>query len=164
MDYNQQSKYYDALHDKEQLQKARIILKLLHPKPEEKILDVGCGTGLYFSLFPCSIEGIDASEGMINECKKKGHRCNVGRAEQLPFTDKSFDSVICITAMHNFSDVAKALREIKRVCRKTFACSLLKKSKRYEELRSLIEQEFKVLETVDEVQDTILSCQSISKS
>src|SRR5438876_402541 len=41
----------------------------------------------------------------------------VGRAEEIPFADASFDVVACRVAAHHFQDPAAALREMARVSR-----------------------------------------------
>ena len=39
----------------------------------------------------------------------------VGRGEELPFADESFDLVVCLGALEHFLDMAKATEEMKRV-------------------------------------------------
>jgi ubiquinone/menaquinone biosynthesis C-methylase UbiE len=41
----------------------------------------------------------------------------LANAQALPFQDGAFNIVTCRRAAHHFSDIAKALREIKRVLR-----------------------------------------------
>jgi SAM-dependent methyltransferase len=41
----------------------------------------------------------------------------VCRAEDLPFADRSFDTVVCRVAAHHFQDIEAAMRELARVSR-----------------------------------------------
>lgn len=90
-----------------------------------RVLDVGCGKG--FLLYELQahvpgleIQGIDISRYAIENAKAEVSGClAMGRAQELPFEDASFDLVISITTLHNLYiyDLAKALREIQRVRR-----------------------------------------------
>ena len=84
-----------------------IVLDILSEHGGDTLLDVGCGPGIYSE--PCtalgySYSGVDASEGMIHECKTHRSPSNdarfyIGRAENLPFEEKSFDVVMCLGAL-----------------------------------------------------------------
>lgn len=88
-------------------------------------LDIGCGTGNYLVVqsraFGADVvwEGIDASDEMLSRARTKleGKSLRVGRAEQLPYADRSFDYVTSSFAFHHFEDKARALDEMRRVCR-----------------------------------------------
>ena len=70
-----------------------------------------------------------------------------GEAENLPFPDKSFNTVISVTAFHNFNDMEKALFEIKRVSKNNnIAITFLKKSKKINEFRGTLKKYFKFKE------------------
>jgi ubiquinone/menaquinone biosynthesis C-methylase UbiE len=138
--YDQISEGYDELHKEEQLKKVKIIIKELNIK-DEKVLDIGCGTAFYSNLFK-NYTGIDNSKGMLKQSKAK---VILGDAENLPFEDKSFDIVISITAVQNFKDVEKAIKEIKRIAKNKIAISILKKSKKLQLLRKLL-KDFKEIE------------------
>lgn len=68
----------------------------------EKLLDYGCGFGRLYPFF-CSKRidyyGIDISEAMIEECKKKfpdnSSRFSVAEGEMLPFPDSEFSKIVC---------------------------------------------------------------------
>ena len=76
----------------------------------ERLLDVGCGTGpmveLLASEFPDrSYTGLDLTPRMIEVANAKGIgnvRFVVGDAEDLPFDDGSFDTVICANSFHHY--------------------------------------------------------------
>jgi ubiquinone/menaquinone biosynthesis C-methylase UbiE len=53
----------------------------------------------------------------------------IGKAEELPFKDKNFDNVICVTVLHH-CDIDKAIKEMLRVVKDdgNVIVTLLKKS------------------------------------
>ncbi|MFQ5776324.1 MAG: class I SAM-dependent methyltransferase [Kiloniellaceae bacterium] len=98
-------------------------LKRLDPRPRDKILDVGCGTGaLLESLlraFPeVALAGIDLSPEMLSVAGARLGRSaelRQGRAESLPFADATFDIVVSTSVLHYIRHPRAALREMKRV-------------------------------------------------
>ena len=144
--YDEIADGYNELHSKEQLNKIKTILKNLQIH-DETVLDVGCGTASYAYLFR-NYTGIDPSEGMIRQANSN---VQLGEAEDLPFKDKSFDIVMAITAIHNFKDPKKAIKEMERVGKKRIIITLLKKSKKFEEIR----KELKGFEEIDQEIDLI---------
>jgi len=147
--YSSISKGYDELYKEEQLKKLKLILK--NVKIKGRVLDVGCGTAFYSKYFQ-DYTGIDNSKGMLEKAK-----ANViyGRAEKLPFKDKGFDVIICLTAIHNFKDYKKALNEMKRVSKKLIIISLLKKTKKFNEIKRNINDMFKDIKKLNEEKDLI---------
>ena len=83
----------------------------------ERILDVGCGPGVFEKeLQDMDITGIDASPEMIKLAgENSGNRFIIGRAEELPFSDSSFDGVFFITSLEFTQDYGKSLDEAARV-------------------------------------------------
>ena len=149
--YDDISQGYDQLHREEQLNKLGIIRTNLKINKKTKMLDVGCGTGLAAEVFDCELTGVEPSREMASMCSFKV--INTG-AEQLPFKDKEFDIVISVTAIHNFDDIEKGLKEMKRVG-KQFAFSILKKSKRFKDIDTIIRKEFKIKKIILEEKDII---------
>ena len=91
-----------------------------------RILDLGCASCRY--LIAANKEGnelygIDFSENMIKQaekyCRQNGMKVELKQAsaEELPFTDNFFDSIICIAVLHIIEKgrIEKPLSEIKRV-------------------------------------------------
>ncbi len=150
--YDQISGSYNSLHKEEQLKKLAIIKKHLKVSPEDKLLDVGCGTGIS-SDFPCTVIGIDPSEDLLklNPYKEK----ILAKAESLPFEDNQFDIVISVTAIHNFDDIEKGLREMRRVGKERFVFSVLKRSAKIKDIKELINRYFKVSFIIEEEKDII---------
>ncbi|MBI2667388.1 class I SAM-dependent methyltransferase [Candidatus Woesearchaeota archaeon] len=100
--YNKISKSYDELYGKEQENKLRIIKNNI--KLKGLTLDIGSGTGISKKFF--NTIGIDPSFNLL----KKGDIC--GKAEYLPFKNKGFDNVICLTSIHHFN-LKKSIKEMK---------------------------------------------------
>src|SRR6266498_4935007 len=94
-------------------------------KAHGKILDVACGTGLNFPMFPASSEitAIDLSPQMLEFAKQKATslhlnvQVKVMDAQKLEFPDGSFDTVTSTLSTCTFPDPIQALQEMKRVCR-----------------------------------------------
>ncbi len=148
---------YDELHKEEQLKKYMIIQKHLAIGEENILLDVGCGTGFSSEIFNCKIMGIEPSREMV-KIKKTSENADFfqGRAEQLPFKDRAFDVIICVTAIHNFENPRKALEEMKRVGKGKGAITILRKARKAQELRALVEEIFKMEKVMEEDKDSIL--------
>lgn len=91
----------------------------------ERLLDVATGKGAI--LFPAaeivggggSVIGIDISPEMISECRRNTIpswvQLEVMDAENLAFSDSSFDVVCCGFALFFLPDIKRALFEFKRV-------------------------------------------------
>jgi ubiquinone/menaquinone biosynthesis C-methylase UbiE len=154
--YDQIAPGYDELHKEEQLKKLNFISKYI--KLEGNGLDVGCGTGVSTSFFNCKA-GVDPSEELLKIAKKNYPEIKFIKtsAEKLPFKDNEFDFVVSITAIQNFDDIEKGLREIKRVGKK-FVLSFLKKSGRREMTERLIKSIFNVRQKVEEEKDMFYFC------
>lgn len=86
------------------------------PVPD-RVLDVGCGTGLStkpLTSFARMVVGVDVSEGMLTARAGDGGAHYVrGRAERLPFRDECFDLATAASAIHWFG--SDAIGEIGRV-------------------------------------------------
>lgn len=82
----------------------------------DKILDVGCGVGLFIHYAPERIFGIDINPHNIDLCKSNGFRVSVGNALNLDFPDNSFDGVHSSHVMHVFSP-DHAMTFVKEMCR-----------------------------------------------
>ena len=89
----------------------------------KKVLDIGCGTGhpsLYIAKNVGSIIGIDKSERMIEIAKNRLRRSGtdniiyeVGDAENLEFSNGSFDAIILCGSLATLSDKKKPYRRLK---------------------------------------------------
>ncbi|MCD9853344.1 methyltransferase domain-containing protein [Epilithonimonas sp. JDS] len=96
------------------------IFHLLNLKNDDKILDIGCGTGNYtIALSEKGLDfiGIEPSEKMLNEAKSKSENVNwvLGNAEHLPFENKSFDSAIATLTIHHWKNLENGFSEVFRI-------------------------------------------------
>ncbi len=96
----------------------RDLLQFLAPKPGERILDVGCGTGqLTQEIANLNVEvvGIDASPDMIGAARKNFPelRFEVCDAAALPFANE-FDGVFSNASLHWVTDQKGAIASIAR--------------------------------------------------
>src|SRR5204863_2684585 len=94
----------------------------------EIILDVATGTAdvaimAYHSLHPKKIVGIDISEGMLEEGRKKIKKQELqqfielqyGDSEAINYPSNSFDAVTVAFGVRNFQNLEKGLLEMLRV-------------------------------------------------
>jgi ubiquinone/menaquinone biosynthesis C-methylase UbiE len=90
-----------------------------------RVLEIGVGTGLSFPHYPDvdEIVGVEPSEPMLRRARQRaaetGREIQLVRApaEELPFPDESFDTVVAMTVLCTVDDVDRALAEIHRVLR-----------------------------------------------
>ncbi|MEA2039132.1 MAG: methyltransferase domain-containing protein [Thermodesulfobacteriota bacterium] len=102
----------------------QLIVAVLNPRPEERVLDIGCGTGnhlLMLSKMGMDVSGVDASPYMIDRARERlGHGCSLkmGVAEDLPYDDNEFDLAVFINTLEFLDNPLAALREAGRVANK----------------------------------------------
>jgi ubiquinone/menaquinone biosynthesis C-methylase UbiE len=101
---------------------------VLRPKPGERLLEVGVGTG-YYSLELAEWAGLEGTlelfdlqqkflDHVMHGAEERGLRNLVatrGDATELPYEDASIDAVVLTAVLGEIPDRAAALREIRRV-------------------------------------------------
>jgi len=104
--------------------------RMLALSPASRVLDVACGKGttavFLAKEFGCEVFGIDYGDQNVAAARslaQAGHvdsRVQFDRsdAENLPFSDGSFDAVICECAFCTFPDKAASAKEFFRVLRR----------------------------------------------
>jgi len=116
--YSEIAPGYDELHGEEQDRKLVSFLERVTIPDAATVLDVGCGTGRSIRLLNGHWHGVEPAEGLIEHAHPEAKpRIVKGVAEDLPFPDASFDVVLSLTVLQNVEDPAKALAEMKRVCK-----------------------------------------------
>lgn len=129
--FNNISKKYDLLNHVLSLgiditwrKRAIKMLKKDHPK---LILDIATGTGDFaieaLALNPDKVIGVDISEGMLAEGRKKLKKrklddrieLQLGDSEKLLFEENKFDAVIVSFGVRNFENLEKGLSDMYRV-------------------------------------------------
>lgn len=104
-----------------------LILELAGRLSGKSVLDVGCGDGTLLSIFcgagAALAAGCDPDARMIAKAAERsaplGHRSAFlcGRAENLPFHDRSFDIVTAVTVLSFVRERVRAVQEMARVLR-----------------------------------------------
>ncbi len=82
--------------------------------PNKFGLEIGVGTGRFASLLGTKI-GLDISKNMLLLAKKRGIEVVLGRGEEIPFKDESFDYVTIIVTICFVDDPLKVLKEAGRI-------------------------------------------------
>ena len=159
-------KYYDAiaegyneLYSEEQLKKWNAAKRLIEFKPTDKVLDVGCGTGIITVLLAekvASVKAIDSSKSMIENAKRLNNiNYQVADTTELPFKDKSFDKTVSFTVLQDIKDQDAALKEIKRVTKGEVLLTILKRNKNLEKVKEKLSKYFVIKKTIEEEKDFI---------
>ncbi|GED32058.1 class I SAM-dependent methyltransferase [Brevibacillus centrosporus] len=118
-------KLYDSLMGPLEHRGVQGIRKNLIQKAQGNVLEIGSGTGLNFPFY-LQAEQVIAIEPEPLMRKQSLSRATQSRvpievmltgAEELPFTDNSFDTVVGTLVLCTIPDPQKALEEIRRVCK-----------------------------------------------
>jgi ubiquinone/menaquinone biosynthesis C-methylase UbiE len=144
--YDEIAKGYDELYGEEQLRKLSLVRKYIHGK----VLDLGAGTGIIAKEID-NVTSLEPCKEMLNFAPEPKV---LGKAEEIPFEEGEFETIISFTALHH-CDIDKVISELKRMKAKTLVLTILKKSKKREELVRKLKEAFDMTE-IDEGKDIIL--------
>ena len=121
---------YDLMNDFMSLGIHRLwkkdLLNFMNPAPNQKLIDVACGTGDVAKLFlnyankDSQVTCVDPNKGMIKKGKEKLYKFKnlnwvVAPAEKLPIAENSFDFYTISFGLRNAKNLNKALAEAYRV-------------------------------------------------
>lgn len=91
----------------------------LNIRPEDKVLEVGCGAGALAQYMNCQYYGIDYSQPLIKKHMEFfGNSVLYAEANDIPFKDKYFDKCFCWGVFLYFDShkyAQEVIREMKRV-------------------------------------------------
>jgi ubiquinone/menaquinone biosynthesis C-methylase UbiE len=81
-----------------------------------RVLEIGCGTGHWLQLLgehANRVAGVDLSGRMLAVARTTARDAALalGRAEHLPWGDRTFGRLFCINALHHFEDKLGFLSE-----------------------------------------------------
>jgi len=109
-----------------------LLRELLALGPHESVLDIGCGTGYFTTLFAQltdgPVVGLDSNTSWLRYAANRGPSSIAwvaGRGEAMPFPDRSFDVTVSVTALCFIADQQTAIREVFRVTRRRFVLGFL---------------------------------------
>jgi ubiquinone/menaquinone biosynthesis C-methylase UbiE len=106
--------------------RARLV-EILEPRPGERVLEIGPGTGYYTFEMAGRLDGgqvdiFDIQQEMLDHVVREANKRGVtnvlpalGDAQALPYGDASFDAAVLITVLGEIPDQDRALSEIERV-------------------------------------------------
>jgi ubiquinone/menaquinone biosynthesis C-methylase UbiE len=105
---------------------ARRLVDSVPPRADDRVLDLACGTGVVARevasrVATARIAGIDLNPHMLEVARAASEREGIsiefreGRAEALPFPERSFDLALCQFALMFMDDRRGALAELHRV-------------------------------------------------
>ncbi len=105
----------------------KVVIAQMNCQPDDRILEVGVGTGLSLPLYPRDvlITGIDISEEMLQRAQARTKRDGLEHvsellymdAEHMQFDDDSFDKVVAMYVASVVPSPARLVAEMRRVCR-----------------------------------------------
>ncbi len=83
------------------------------------VLDAGCGSGRTLEeLDPFGeVRGIELDPEAADVARARGYEVEIGRLEELPWGDDTFDLITCLDVIEHTPDDRATLRELRRVCK-----------------------------------------------
>lgn len=96
------------------------VLKLLDPKPGERILDMGCGLGVLAEemvKMGCDVVAIDVNSQAVSAAKLRNVDARLMNAEAMTFKDE-FDAVFSNASLHWMRHPNRALEGVSRALKK----------------------------------------------
>lgn len=117
-DYDRKWSFYVEVTTRETMTRLRL-------RPEDRVLDVGCGTGALLDQIGrahpgARLAGLDPVTQMLEVARRRlPHTVNLtaGWADRLPYADGAFDVVVSCNMFHYVRRPLPALREMQRVLR-----------------------------------------------
>lgn len=115
---------YDSFMGVYSAELAPQLADLADVSPAQRVLDVGCGTGvltaeLVSRVGAAAVAAVDPSESFVAAVRARHPEVEVSlaTAEELPFPDASFDASLAQLVVHFMADPVGGLREMARVTR-----------------------------------------------
>lgn len=119
----------------------RKAIRMLKKEAPKRVIDLATGTGDFalaaLKLNPDEIIGVDISEGMLEEGRKKVKKrgkediisMTLGDSENLPFEDNEFDALTVGFGVRNYENLEKGLSDMLRVIKPGGTAIILEFSK-----------------------------------
>lgn len=95
----------------------------------ERVLEVGCGTGHCLSIMQdqAHVYGMDLSFGMLRKAAELEGRFSLiqGDAGLLPFSESTFDVVVCVNVLHHFKNPSAFVLEARKLLKQNGALAVV---------------------------------------
>jgi ubiquinone/menaquinone biosynthesis C-methylase UbiE len=123
--YDDFARWYDLVEALPEFFGVRALRRGLAERVRGRTLEVAAGSGKNLRLLPDDIDLVagDISRGMLTIADRKARKLGKSPdytlldAENLPFQDNSFDTVLSTLSSCTFPDPSLAFQEMSRVCR-----------------------------------------------
>jgi ubiquinone/menaquinone biosynthesis C-methylase UbiE len=123
--YDRFARWFDLVEGIPDVLGVRKLRRQLLRQASGNVLEVAVGTGKNLRYYPrgCRIIAVDVSREMLNVARQRAGKLSMdasfslAEAAALPFSDKSFDTVVSSLTTCTFPNPVAALREMARVCR-----------------------------------------------
>jgi phosphatidylethanolamine/phosphatidyl-N-methylethanolamine N-methyltransferase len=124
--YEKLAKVYDVIFGPTLHHGRLVAIERMGIKPDDRVLEVGVGTGINTSLYPTtgSVTGIDLSSSMLEKARERVRREGLRHvrlqemdAANLIFSDDSFDIVYAPYLVSVVPDPVQVVKEMRRVCK-----------------------------------------------
>ena len=122
--FDEEAADYESVRRYRRLEEPRAVAAaLLDPRPSDRLLDIGCGTGITVRSLASRVEravGIDISPSMIEYAREQARGVDnvefaVAESSELPFPDASLTAVLCTFSFHHYPQPEASVREMARV-------------------------------------------------
>jgi ubiquinone/menaquinone biosynthesis C-methylase UbiE len=122
--YDLTSEMYEERYREEQQAKYAAALENVNLAGKQ-VLDVGCGTGLFFSYASAcakAVLAVDISRKLLLKAKDEAKRFGnvsvlLADADHLPFREGTFEAVFAFTILQNMPRPRETLRGLKRIAK-----------------------------------------------
>ena len=124
--YSDLAPVYDSLWGRAFVDHEREVLEELNFRPDQRVLEVGVGTGISLDAYPAYVQvvGVDPSADMlaravakVRENRWEHVEVKQGDALNLDFPDSSFDYVCSFHVITVVPDPVRMMQEMVRVCK-----------------------------------------------
>ncbi len=119
---------WDKMFTAEDLEVLSFLIESFDIKKNDKIVDLGCGTGVLFDLLrrrvgpEGMVVGVDLSEEMVKKARKNFPFKNImtidADAEMLPLKSDLFDVAVSFAAFAHFTCQERVMEEASRILKK----------------------------------------------
>ena len=119
--YQQWANHYDRERPPHTFLEEKLVLQLLDPKSQDRILDAACGTGRYAQYclnFGALVAGCDISLGMLKMARHKLPALVFSQADlnfKLPYGNAEFNKIVCSLSIRYVENLRSCFSEFRRL-------------------------------------------------